>query len=59
LIFSVLLEGRRVGTDAPAQTESSEPLPAQPGVTEKILNLASSVMQRDRPGAPALAAAGR
>ncbi|WP_437047523.1 SHOCT domain-containing protein [Streptomyces sp. enrichment culture] len=56
-IFYVLLEGQRVLTDTPAQAESSEPLPAQPGVTEKILDLASSAIQRGKHGAPAEAAA--
>jgi hypothetical protein len=57
MIFSVLLEGQQVVTDASTQAESSEPLPAQPGVTEKILGLASSVIQRGKHGAPAAAAA--
>jgi putative oligomerization/nucleic acid binding protein len=57
MIFSVLLEGQQVVTDTSAQDESSEPLPAQPGVTEKILDLASSVIQRGKHGAPAEAAA--
>lgn len=55
MFFSVLLEGQQVVTDASAQAESSEPLPAQPGVTEKILDLASSVIQRGKHGAPAAA----
>jgi putative oligomerization/nucleic acid binding protein len=54
-IFSVLLQGRQVVTDASAQSKSSE-LPAQLGVTEKILDLASSVIQRGAQGAPAVAA---
>lgn len=53
MIFSVLLKGQQVVTDASAQAESSEPLPAQPGVTEKILDLASSVIQRGKHEAPA------
>lgn len=57
VIFSALLKGQQVVTDTSAQTESSEPLPAQPGVTEKILDLASSVIQRGKPAAPAEAAA--
>ncbi|MFC8722257.1 SHOCT domain-containing protein [Kitasatospora sp. NPDC057198] len=56
-VFSVLLEGRQVVTDASARVESSELLPAQPGVTEKILDLASSVIQRGKQAAPAETAA--
>jgi len=55
-VFLVLLQGRQVVTEASAQAKSSE-LQPQPGVTEKILDLASSVIQRGTPGTPALAAA--
>ena len=55
-IFCVLLQGQQVVTDAFAQSESSEPRP-QLGVTEKILDLASSVIQRGAQGTPAVAAA--
>jgi hypothetical protein len=57
MIFSTLLKGQQVETDISAQPESSEPFPTQPGVTEKILDLASSVIQRGKHGAPAEAAA--
>ncbi|MFJ7968510.1 SHOCT domain-containing protein [Streptomyces sp. NPDC096324] len=56
MIFSVLLEAQQVVTETSAQAESSELLPEQPGVTEKILDLASSVIQRGQHGAPAGAA---
>ncbi|MEV6345898.1 SHOCT domain-containing protein [Actinoplanes sp. NPDC051851] len=51
----------QVVTEASAQAESSASAEAQPGVTDKILdlasNLASSVIQRGRPTAqPAIAA---
>lgn len=55
MIFSALLKDQQVITDTSAQAESSEVLPAQPGVTDKILELASSVIQRGNPGAPAAA----
>lgn len=55
-IFSVLLQGPQVVTDVSAQAQSSE-LPAQLGVTEKILDLASSVIKRGAQGTPAVAAA--
>lgn len=57
MIFSVLLEGQQVISDASAQAGSSEPLPAQPGVTEKVLDLVSSVIQQGKHGAPAAVAA--
>jgi hypothetical protein len=57
MIFSVLLKGQQVVTDTSARADSLEPLPAQPGVTEKILGLASSVIQRGKHGAPAAASA--
>lgn len=57
LIFSALLKGQQVVTDTSASAESSEPVLAQPGVTEKILDLASSVIQRGKPGTPAEATA--
>ena len=55
-IFCVLLQGQRVVTDASAQAESSEP-PPQLGVTERVLDLASSLFQRGDRGTPAVAAA--
>lgn len=57
VIFSVLLESQQVATDNSTQAESSEPVPAQPGVTEKVLDIASSVIQRGKHGAPAHVAA--
>jgi hypothetical protein len=56
-IFSVLLQGQQIVTEASAQAKSSELQPAQPGVTDKILDLASSVIQRGTQGALAEAAA--
>ncbi|MEV0895894.1 SHOCT domain-containing protein [Actinoplanes sp. NPDC049802] len=52
-VFSVLLQGRQVVTEAATRAEP----PEQPGVTEKILDLASSVIQRGAQGTPAVAAA--
>ncbi len=57
MIFSTLLEGQQVVSDASAQTGSPELLPAQPGVTDKVLDLVSSVIQRGKHGAPAAVAA--
>jgi hypothetical protein len=55
-VFSALLQGRQVVTAASAQAEPSEP-PPQPGVTDRILDLASSVIQRGAQGTSAIAAA--
>ncbi|SNY33876.1 SHOCT domain-containing protein [Paractinoplanes atraurantiacus] len=50
MVFSVLLQGKQVVTEASAQPE--EPLTPQPGVTDKILDLASSVIQRGKFAGP-------
>lgn len=57
LIFSVLLKGQQVITETSAPPESSEHLPVQPGVTEKIVDLASSVFQRGKTDASPASAA--
>ncbi|WP_433831106.1 SHOCT domain-containing protein [Actinoplanes sp. CA-015351] len=57
LVFSILLKGRQVVTEASRQPESAEPVAAQVGVTDKILDLASSVLQRGKPAPPAAIAA--
>ncbi|MFX0592385.1 SHOCT domain-containing protein [Melissospora conviva] len=56
MIFSVLLEGQQVKSDPAPQAESSEPLPAETGITEKMLNLASSVFQRGNEATTAIPA---
>ncbi|MHA7133784.1 SHOCT domain-containing protein [Oerskovia turbata] len=57
LVFSLQLASRRVVTENSARTEDAAPAPAQPGVTEKIVDLASSVVLRAKQATSAQAAA--
>lgn len=52
LVFSVRLTNQRVVTQHSVQPETAMPAPAQPGVTEKIVDLASSVVLRAKQPAP-------
>ncbi|WP_206715110.1 SHOCT domain-containing protein [Cellulosimicrobium arenosum] len=53
MIFSMLLKGQKIVTEGAVSPESSVPVSAQPGMTEKVLDLAASVVQRGRPAASA------
>jgi len=53
LVFSVLLNGQQVVTENSAQPRASEPTPEPPGVAERIVGLATSVINRGKSDAPA------
>lgn len=55
-VFSVLLKAQQVVTESSPRPESADATPA-PGVTEKVVNLASSVLLRGKAGGPAEIAA--
>lgn len=52
LVFSVQLTNQRVITQHSVQPETSMPAPAQLGVTDRIVDLASSVVLRTKPSTP-------
>ncbi len=52
MLFALQLKSRQTIAPTDAQTEAPEPASAQPGVTEKIVDLASAVVRRAKPASP-------